>query len=144
MNRPPIVVVDDNRDAADSLVELLRVLGYDAIPAYSGPQALAACRQVRPALAILDVQMPIMNGVEVARAIRSELQPAPVLASFTGLNGSAGLAGDGWTDFDAHLSKPIEVSELAQLLSRTFRAASAGATAAVPSAEIAPAASARA
>ena len=53
-----VVVADDNRDAADSLVTILSAMGYRAIAAYDGFEAVEACATLEPDLAILDVQMP--------------------------------------------------------------------------------------
>src|SRR5262249_32372895 len=62
-------VVDDNRDAADSLALLLRLAGQDVRAAYDGPSALAQARDFRPALVFLDIGMPGMDGYEVARRL---------------------------------------------------------------------------
>jgi PAS domain S-box-containing protein len=66
-----VLVADDNRDAADTLAELLRMSGHQVHLAYDGEQALAEFTRVHPDAALLDVAMPGMNGHDVARAIRS-------------------------------------------------------------------------
>ncbi|MBW8778867.1 MAG: response regulator [Burkholderiales bacterium] len=67
-----IVVADDNHDAADSLAQLLGLMGYDAVAVYDGEQAVRACHDLHPDLAILDVQMPLLDGCAAARRIRDD------------------------------------------------------------------------
>ncbi|MET0517469.1 MAG: hybrid sensor histidine kinase/response regulator, partial [Burkholderiaceae bacterium] len=66
-----VLVVDDNRDAADSLAELLRLAGAQTFTAYSGHQALEACASLRPEVAILDIGMPDMDGCALAAQLRA-------------------------------------------------------------------------
>ena len=66
-----VVVADDNREAADTLVEILAAMGYPAIAVYDGREAVQACAALEPELAILDVQMPFIDGCEAARLIRA-------------------------------------------------------------------------
>ena len=114
--RTEIVVADDNRDAADSLAQLLVLLGHRALAVHDGRQAVSACRAHRPSLVILDVQMPIMNGIEAARAIRAGGHPLPVIASLTALKDRQRPNDLDWAAFDAHLSKPLIPAELDTLL----------------------------
>jgi two-component system, chemotaxis family, CheB/CheR fusion protein len=116
MNKRSVVVADDNKDAADSLAMLLELMGYAATAVYDGAQALEACRRHRPDLAILDVQMPILDGLAAARAIRAERGASVVLASMTGLRGRSERTGTPWDCFDAPLAKPLRMSELVTLL----------------------------
>src|SRR5260370_39294159 len=67
-----ILIADDNRDAADTMGMLLELGGHEVIVAHSGNQALELGRQRRPAVVILDIGMPDMNGYEVARTARNE------------------------------------------------------------------------
>jgi PAS domain S-box-containing protein len=112
-----ILVVDDNRDAADSLVVLLRLAGQEVQVAYDGPSALAQAEADPPAIAFLDLGMPKMDGYELARAFRA--QPA--------LQGTLLVAVTGWgqpedrqrttaAGFDFHLVKPAEPAVLDRLL----------------------------
>jgi CheY-like chemotaxis protein len=117
-SRPFIVVADDNRDAADTLAQLLRLLGYEATAVYDGRQAVAACSSHPAALAILDIHMPIMSGTEAAMNIRAQHGAALLLASLTSLRGRTAPSGPEWDVFDAHLSKPLQMSELSDLLAR--------------------------
>jgi len=79
--RSCIVVADDNHDAADSLAQLLDLMGYDAVAVYDGQQAVRACHDLHPDLAILDVQMPGLDGFETAAYIkqRERTRAIPIL-----------------------------------------------------------------
>jgi CheY-like chemotaxis protein len=65
-----VLIVDDNRDQADSLRFLLHVWGHDARAAYSGREGLIAVRHFEPEVVLLDLQMPLMSGGELARHLR--------------------------------------------------------------------------
>lgn len=67
-----VLVVDDNREAADVLAEMLVLCGYEAVPAYDGPSALQAAERFGPDAIILDVGMPGMSGLSVAVALRRQ------------------------------------------------------------------------
>ena len=118
--RSCIVVADDNHDAADSLAQLLGLMGYDAVAVYDGEQAVRACHDLHPDLAILDVQMPILDGCAAARRIRNddEARP-PVLASLSALRLQDEPLRSDQDLFDTHLSKPLRIDELSSLLARS-------------------------
>ena len=121
MSRSRIVVADDNHDAADSLAQLLDLMGYDAVAVYDGEQAVRACHDLHPDLAILDVQMPLLDGCAAARKIRNEEDGrAPMLASLTALKLQDEPLRSGRDLFDTHLSKPLRIDELSSLLARTI------------------------
>ena len=64
--------MDDNRDSARTLARLLKLLGHEARTAHDGGEAVEAAEEYRPELMLLDIGLPVMNGYEVARAIRGE------------------------------------------------------------------------
>lgn len=68
--RLAVLVVDDNEDACAMMAKLLRALGYDVDTAYDGPSALQLIERKRYGIAIIDYQMPGMNGVDLFRRIR--------------------------------------------------------------------------
>src|SRR4029079_7296521 len=72
LNRCRILVVDDNKDAADSLAMLLRVDGNDTRAAYDGPEALEVAEVFHPEVVLLDIGLPKLNGYDVARYIRQQ------------------------------------------------------------------------
>lgn len=112
-----VLVVDDNADAADSLELLLRELGAKVAVARSGSEALSAFERTRPALVLLDIGMPHMDGYEVARLLRSRF--AGERFSIVGLSGwgqerdreLGKVAG-----FDHHLVKPADIRSLQEVL----------------------------
>ena len=67
-----ILVVDDNREAADALGRLLTTLGHDAKVAYSGPEAIEQSAIFLPAMAFIDIAMPGLDGYETAGCIRQQ------------------------------------------------------------------------
>ena len=67
-----VLLVDDDRDVADSLAEVLRLLDYDVRVAYSGEGALGFAGRYRPDVVILDVNMPGMNGLQAARELKRD------------------------------------------------------------------------
>lgn len=106
--RKRILVVDDNRDAADSLAMMLTMTGNHTLTAYDGFEALDVAARFKPDLVLLDIGMPKVNGYEVCRRLRQE----------AGTSGAMIVALTGWgqeedkrrsleAGFDAHLVKPV-------------------------------------
>lgn len=116
-----VLVVDDNRDAADSLAELLRLLGYRVRTAYGGEAALAAVREDAPAALLLDIGMPDMDGSTVLRAVRElpggDAVFACAVSGFGVEDEKAGRAD--FRGFDARLQKPVDLAELQVLLDQS-------------------------
>jgi PAS domain S-box-containing protein len=114
-----ILVVDDNVDSAVTLARLLRRVGHEVEVAHDGPAALEAAARFRPGVMLVDLGMPGMSGLEVARLVRER----PDLA------GTRLLAVTGWgqpedrlrtrqAGFDHHLVKPVDLAALQSLLDR--------------------------
>jgi PAS domain S-box-containing protein len=112
-----ILAVDDNRDAANSLALMLRMMGHEPRTAYDGEEAVQAAELFRPEIVLLDIGLPKLNGYEAARQIRQ--QPWG--------NGMALIALTGWgqeadkercfeAGFDRHLTKPVDTAALEKLL----------------------------
>jgi CheY-like chemotaxis protein len=117
--RLPILVVDDNRDAAHSLARLLRVLHYEVETAHDGPSALAASSAFRPRVVLLDIGMPGMSGYEVARQLRQRCGRGEVLLiALTGYGTEDDRLRSAEAGFDAHLTKPVDLVGLKELLAR--------------------------
>ena len=115
-----VVVADDNRDAADSLVELLGALGYSAVAAYDGQEAVEACSALEPDLAILDIQMPLLDGCAAARLIRSGAHPPGTIASLSALrHWDEPMKSEGGA-FDVRLAKPARMEQLSELLAQAI------------------------
>jgi CheY-like chemotaxis protein len=112
-----VLVVDDNRDAAESLGMLLGLLGAEVQVAFDGPQALAAFDAHEPQVVLLDIGMPEMDGFEVARRIRRRLTGRDVaLIALTGWGQEKDRQRSRSAGFDHHLIKPVEVEVLQALL----------------------------
>src|SRR6185503_14198500 len=120
-----VLVVDDNRDAADSLAMLLQVLGADVHTAHDGAAALDAFVAYRPTLAFLDIGMPGMDGYELAR--RARQLPGgdeTILIALSGWGQDADRRRSREAGIDHHLVKPVDVAVLRGLLATlTTRAA---------------------
>ena len=113
-----VLVADDNHDFANSLVELLQAMGHEARAAYDGMEAVDICLSWHPDLAILDVQMPRMNGCAAARLMRAGAEPPHVIASITGMSPRDEPFRSGSHVFDVELSKPPRAREIEELLGR--------------------------
>jgi PAS domain S-box-containing protein len=125
--RPPaplrVLVVDDNADAADSLVALLEALGHTAWVARDGPEGLQRALEVRPDLVLLDIGLPGMSGYEVARAIRRDQGVRQiVLIALTGWGAQSDQQQSHEAGFDQHLTKPVSLEALEQALAAAARA----------------------
>ena len=112
-----VLIVDDNRDAAESLATLLSLLGAETRAAFSGPEALNVIPTFRPAVVLLDIGMPNMDGLEVARRIRQipEFQNLTLIA-LTGWGQEDDRNRSRSAGFDHHLIKPADVNALQTLL----------------------------
>lgn len=118
-----LMVVDDNKDAADSLALLLRLQGHKVLVAHDGPAALALAKDYRPEMMLLDIGMPGMDGYEVARRLRCEPKLAGlVLVALTGWGAQEDRRNSAEAGFDHHLVKPVEPDTLQTLMSLSARA----------------------
>jgi two-component system CheB/CheR fusion protein len=112
-----IVIVEDSTDSRDLLCELLSMRGFECHAADSGTSGLALIEKVRPAVAILDVGLPEMDGFEMARRLRSNPEHADIfLIALTGYGQMTDRAAGKRAGFDEHLVKPVNVEELLHLL----------------------------
>lgn len=106
-----VLIVDDNRDAADSLALLLQLEEHATLTAYSGTDALAQAAAFEPQFVLLDIGLPEMDGYEVARRMKA-IVPRARLIAITGY----GLAGDRQrsanSGFEAHLVKPVSLADI--------------------------------
>jgi CheY-like chemotaxis protein len=111
----PILVVDDNRDAAQSLAALLRLDGHRVALAYDGRQALEAAAETAPKVVLLDLGLPELDGLEVARRLRADPRFEPqrtVLVAMSGYAQAADREATAAAGFDAHLAKPVELADV--------------------------------
>jgi len=112
-----VLVVDDNRDLAESLGMVLRLWGHDVKVVYDGPGALATAREYRPDVIFLDIGLPGLDGYEVARRLRGPLgfRDTRVVA-ITGYGREEDRRKAREAGFDVHLTKPVDPEDLHKLL----------------------------
>jgi PAS domain S-box-containing protein len=113
-----ILVVDDNRDGADSLGLLLELSGHAVRIAYDGLRAVEVAREFRPEVVLLDIGLPKLNGYEAAQHIR-ELPwgQETTLIALTGLSQEMARARSEGAGFDSHLVKPVDPEALFRVMS---------------------------
>jgi CheY-like chemotaxis protein len=117
-----VLVADDSRDCADLMATLLRLWGHDPRVAYSGEDALGLARRIAFDVALLDIEMPGVDGWEVARRLGGLPRP-PLVVAVTG----HGLDEDRRRSYQSgvhlHLLKPVSPVTLGSVLDRFQRAA---------------------
>ena len=113
-----VLVVDDNKDLADSLAELLEIEGYTASAAYSGDEAIAQLRSAQFRAVICDYRMPGLNGGEVLAVIRNELALHDLL--FVIITSTSGELPIVRTEFTRIFKKPLHMESLLDLLTGYF------------------------
>ncbi|MGD9943800.1 MAG: PAS domain S-box protein [Burkholderiaceae bacterium] len=140
-----VLVVDDNRDSADTMVELLASLGHSAEAVYCGEEALRIARLRRPRLMLLDLNLPDLDGFAVLRRLRGtggseagigegeagigggiggsssgpgaeNALPGTLIAAMTGYGQRADREQALQSGFDEHLTKPVDLARLRRLL----------------------------
>lgn len=115
--RRRVLVIDDNRDAADSLGTLLELFGHEVQTRYEGRSALALLDDFVPDVIFLDLGLPGMDGFAVAREIHQRFQEKrPRLVALTGYGTDRDREATREAGFDRHLVKPVEPDELQSLL----------------------------
>jgi len=108
-----ILIVDDNVDAAVALASLLKKYGHDVLEVHDGTEAIKAFEGFRPEIVLLDIGMPGMNGLEVARRLRQRNRsPRVLIIAITGWGKTEDEAVSREAGFDLHLVKPVEEAEL--------------------------------
>ena len=116
---PPrrVLLVDDNRDAADSMAILLRLNGYEVRTAYDGQTALVLAGLQAPDVVICDISMPDMSGLELARRLRQDLGLRDsLLVALSGYAQEEDRHRSQKAGFNAHLAKPVSLESLKALL----------------------------
>ena len=122
MSQRRVLVIEDNIDAAETLQEMLRLWGHEVAVAHDGRAGLDEARTFKPDVVLCDIGLPVMDGYQVARAIRND----PALAStfLVALTGYA-LAEDrrraAAAGFDRHLAKPVPIDAIEDVLANPSR-----------------------
>jgi CheY-like chemotaxis protein len=112
-----ILVAEDNRDGADMLAVLLRLGGHEVHVAYDGPHALALIQTRAPHLALLDIGMPGLNGLEIARTLKTTGHRT-VLIAISGWGRASDRDAAREAGFADYFLKPVEIARLDALLQR--------------------------
>jgi CheY-like chemotaxis protein len=112
-----VIVVEDNLDAAESLMMLIEVLGHRVRVVHDGPAALEAALREVPGVMLVDIGLPGMDGYELARRLRQQPELAETrLIALTGYGREEDRRCALAAGFDHHLIKPIEFDILRQVL----------------------------
>jgi PAS domain S-box-containing protein len=114
-----ILIVDDNRDGADSLGMMLRIMGNDTRTAYDGQQGVDEAGKFQPDVVMLDIGLPKLNGYEACRRIREQSWgKGIVLIALTGWGQEEDRRRSREAGFDHHMVKPVDPQDLIKLLAR--------------------------
>lgn len=123
-NGSRVLVVDDNRDSADCMAEVLSLLGFETAVAYDGDEALAVAEALRPRAAILDLGMPKLGGEEVARRLRAEAWASDMLLiALSGWGRDDDRRRTAKAGFDHHFVKPVDFDSIVPLLAKAVEKA---------------------
>lgn len=106
-----VMIIDDNRDAADSLALLLQLEEHATLTAYSGSDALEQAARFDPQFVLLDIGLPEMDGYEVARRLKAIIPRARLIA-VTGYGLAQDKQRSADSGFEAHLVKPVNLADL--------------------------------
>lgn len=112
-----VLIVDDNRDSAETLATLLQIGGNETRTAHDGLAAVAAAEAFRPEVALLDIGLPGLNGWDTARRIRE--QPwgkTMILVALTGWGQEEDRRKSKDAGFDHHMVKPVDIDALLKML----------------------------
>jgi CheY-like chemotaxis protein len=119
-----LLVIDDEHDVADLTASLLQRSGYQVRMAYGGNSGVEMALEHRPAVALVDIAMPDMDGYEVARRLRQSL-PDILLIAVTGLAQESDRLRAREAGFNYHLAKPATITQIEELISKHFEAQAA-------------------
>jgi CheY-like chemotaxis protein len=125
MSNPPrdipvpccVLIVDDNRDSAESLAMLLEMSGHEVTAVHDGPDAIRASASIHPDVVLLDLGLPGLNGYEVCRHIRQQPWGKNImLIAQTGSGMEEDKQLTHAAGFDLHMVKPLDLDAVVQLL----------------------------
>jgi signal transduction histidine kinase/ActR/RegA family two-component response regulator len=112
-----VLIVEDNRDAGETLRDLLNILGHDATLVASGLEALATLRRQGVDVVLCDLGLPEMSGYELAQAVRTDASlKETVLVALTGYGQPEDRRRTADAGFDGHLNKPVDLASLNAML----------------------------
>jgi two-component system CheB/CheR fusion protein len=112
-----VAVIEDNVDGCQMLRLLLEHAGYEVVTAHDGEQGLALIEEVDPDIVIVDIGLPVMDGLELARRVRMRPERSNLyMVALTGYGQQADRTAALDAGFDAHVVKPLDLEELTRLM----------------------------
>jgi two-component system CheB/CheR fusion protein len=118
-----VLVVEDNQDVAESLEILLSGEGYEVRLAHDGPSSIEIARAFRPHVVLLDIELPGMDGYDVAHHLRGQAETqAAALIALTGYGQAKDRQRSQAAGFDHHLLKPIQYDKLEPVIRSLLQA----------------------
>jgi DNA-binding response OmpR family regulator len=113
-----VLVVDDNRDAADLLADLLLTRGFAVRTAYNGRDAIRLLDEYLPSIGILDIGLPDVLGYDIAAEARKRLDDLVFLIAVTGWGNPNDVQRAKQAGFDFHITKPADFDDLVALIEK--------------------------
>lgn len=112
-----VLVIEDNEDAAESLRDVLEMMGHEVAVAHDGPEGLALARELHPEVVLCDIGLPQMDGYQVAAALRADAELRDVcLVAVTGYTGPEDRRRAAEAGFDQHVAKPPNLDALERIV----------------------------
>jgi CheY-like chemotaxis protein len=113
-----ILIADDHQDTAETLAGVMAFLGHEVRCAFDGGQALGLASEFEPDVVMLDINMPVADGYEVARSLRATGRGRLLIIAMTGARSieTAQKAKD--AGFDVHMTKPVAIADIEGILGR--------------------------
>ena len=111
-----ILLVDDNADMLESLQILLETMGFEARGAADGASALAEAARFEPDVAVIDISLPDISGLELAGRLRASAARPLRLVAFSGHGSPEDIRRSLAAGFDEHLVKPVDLDQLVAAL----------------------------
>ena len=116
-----VVVADDNPAMTSVLAMALRMWGWEVIVAHDGLAAITAIRKTQPSVAVVDIGLPGLNGLEVARIVRATDAAPRLLIALSGYGEEQDRQRSHEAGFDSHLVKPVDPDVLRKLMMSACR-----------------------
>ncbi len=113
-----VLVIDDNRDAAEMLRDFLEIAGHEVLLAFTGTDGVEKARSFSPDVVLCDISLPAMSGHQVAQTLRRDPRTARArLIAVSGYAGASDRQKSTEAGFDLHLAKPVDPDELMKIIS---------------------------